>query len=241
MICKLCLESKKILKSHIIPEFIYKPLYDDKHRFREISTSKEHKTRFQQKGIRERLLCRDCEQHLSRYENYVSKVLNGGIEIVFRRFPRYIQLESLKYTEFKLFQMSLLFRASVSTIRYFEDVKLSKPQESELRDMILNENPGEPHHYGCCIVMLYLNDKLIEDFILQPELMDIFGFDCYRFIFGGGLWLFNVSTNAREFPLKELFIGSDGKLMILKKHFENTELMQKFAYNLYITGKLDDI
>ena len=39
MKCKLCLKENKLSRSHIIPEFFYKPLYDEKHRINVLSLS----------------------------------------------------------------------------------------------------------------------------------------------------------------------------------------------------------
>jgi hypothetical protein len=39
--CKLCLKEKELCHSHIIPEFFYKPLYTDKHKFLAIPSNKE--------------------------------------------------------------------------------------------------------------------------------------------------------------------------------------------------------
>ena len=64
MKCRLCLKEKPIQNSHIIPEFLYKPLYDNLHRFKSLSTLPEIKIEYKQKGIREKLLCRDCEQYI---------------------------------------------------------------------------------------------------------------------------------------------------------------------------------
>lgn len=69
MTCKLCLEDHDLRRSHIIPEFLFRPLYDEKHRaltFRPDVTGK----RVIQKGIRERLLCAKCESHLGKLESY---------------------------------------------------------------------------------------------------------------------------------------------------------------------------
>lgn len=38
-ICKLCKRNSKLLRSHIIPEFFYEPLYDQIHRGLMISTN----------------------------------------------------------------------------------------------------------------------------------------------------------------------------------------------------------
>ena len=69
--CKLCGEEKKLLKSHIIPEFMYKPLYDGNSRFKCISTAPKIPTMPKQKGDWERLLCKECELHISKFEGYV--------------------------------------------------------------------------------------------------------------------------------------------------------------------------
>ena len=81
MNCKLCLKQKDLQKSHLIPEFFYKPLYDEKHRFHVLTTTPEDKNIFEQKGIREKLLCYDCEQYFSQLEDYVRKVFYGGVGI----------------------------------------------------------------------------------------------------------------------------------------------------------------
>jgi len=39
MKCKICCQQKELRDSHIIPEFFYKPMYDDKHRFNVIPLS----------------------------------------------------------------------------------------------------------------------------------------------------------------------------------------------------------
>ena len=66
--CKLCLRESDLRYSHIIPEYFYKPMYDSKHRFMQISTVQEYPTTFLQKGVREYLLCNRCEEQFSKYE-----------------------------------------------------------------------------------------------------------------------------------------------------------------------------
>ncbi len=61
--------------SHIIPEFIYSPIYDDKHRMVLLETDERYAS-FQQKGIREHLLCQDCETKVSKWETYARGVLS---------------------------------------------------------------------------------------------------------------------------------------------------------------------
>jgi hypothetical protein len=64
--CALCLDTNvKLAQSHIVPEFLYKALYDSKHRFQVISTNPSVRNSLEQKGLREPLLCKACEATIS--------------------------------------------------------------------------------------------------------------------------------------------------------------------------------
>lgn len=85
MICRLCHKEAILENSHVIPEFMYSSLYDEKHRFQVLSTEREEKNSFEQKGIREALLCSDCENQLSQSERYVSLVFRGDIDLTIEK------------------------------------------------------------------------------------------------------------------------------------------------------------
>jgi hypothetical protein len=77
-ICKLCLQDKELVDSHIFPEFMYKPLYDDEHRFNVLGNKGEGILKRPPKGIYEKLLCVECDHNIiGKYENYASKVIFG--------------------------------------------------------------------------------------------------------------------------------------------------------------------
>jgi hypothetical protein len=80
--CALCQQDRELCASHIIPEFFYKPVYDEKHRFYTFSTDPADEVEGpEQKGLREHLLCKDCEGKLSAWEGYARKVIYGGLEL----------------------------------------------------------------------------------------------------------------------------------------------------------------
>src|SRR6516225_11959807 len=76
--CALCREERPLRRSHVIPEFMFRPLYDKKHRFWGVSNIPTKPNRIFQKGPREKLLCNECEQRLSRYESNASDVFFGN-------------------------------------------------------------------------------------------------------------------------------------------------------------------
>ncbi len=120
------------------------------------------------------MLCGDCENQLSTYENHARKVFYGGtgIEII-NGNP--IRIVGLDYSNFKLVQLSVIWRASVSEHDFFENVNLG-PQEEKIRQMIFEENPGERLTYPCVIFMMLMEEKEVMDaFIYPPQMMRIEG------------------------------------------------------------------
>src|SRR5690606_22273539 len=99
-----------------------------------------------QKGVREPLLCIDCEEKFSRHEKYVAEVFSGKREVFLSRAGGLVIAEGIDYTKFKLFALSVLWRAGVSRNNFFRDVELG-PHQEKLRYMLLNDHPGESSEY----------------------------------------------------------------------------------------------
>src|SRR5690554_1024049 len=123
-VCLLCEESRELCNSHIIPEFVYKALYDDKHRFHTLSVSGSAPPSYGQKGLRERLLCASCETQLSVHERYVNLLFTGQTQINVSRKGSLIEVNGIDYRHFRLFGMSILWRAHVSNLPFFAAVDL---------------------------------------------------------------------------------------------------------------------
>ena len=100
-------------------------------------------------GIYDRLLCKECEVQISRYEQYAREVFHRETLGVLEE-PSRVVLTGINYTKFKLFQMSLLWRASITKRHEFAGVDLGSHGE-RMRRMILKEDPGEPYEYGCTL------------------------------------------------------------------------------------------
>lgn len=76
LVCRLCKKPAQLCHSHILPEFLYRPLYDDKHRF-SVLTKNVEGYQYLQRGLTERMLCAKCERQLSAHERYAADVMNG--------------------------------------------------------------------------------------------------------------------------------------------------------------------
>ncbi len=247
MKCRLCLEDKELQKSHIIPEFFYKPVYDGLHRLNVVSTEPGDKIKYQQKGYREKLLCRDCEQRLGRFEDYGRRVIYGGrgsrgTGVKIQDVGNGFKLRNIDYHKFKLFQLSLLWRASIASLDFFTGVNLG-PHEETIRKMLVSQTPGEPHQFGCIMtILLWEENKPLDGIILEPEQLYIEGHKCFRLVSVGCLWFFIVSSHSKDFMLRDFFLSQGGELIIpFVRRDQYADLVKRFAEVLKRNRTMADI
>lgn len=226
--CALCKGEKELRNSHIISEFFYKPLYDDKHRFNVVPLSDDQKMSFEQKGLREQLLCDDCESRLSRYEKYTRGIFYGGVGINIKN-SNPIEISGIDYQQFKLFQLSLIYRASVSRLDFFKNVSLG-PHEEKIRRLLLEENPGSKFDYPCMIIMFVMEkNEILDGLIFPPQMLKIEGHRTFRFILGGGFWVYFISSHARQVRFPEFYLSEQGKVLIPLREAEKTDFFLQLA------------
>jgi hypothetical protein len=236
--CKLCLQERELCDSHIIPEFFYKPIYDQKHHlnYKPFDPNNLPKKQFEQKGIREKLLCLDCETKLSRYEKYVSEIYDKKLLAIPKNINKVtvIKLDGINYHKFKLFQLSILWRCGITSQEMFSII-LGSHQEI-LRNMILDDNPGEPDDYGCILSAIVSGGQVLTDFILMEGSPHIETHKCHRIIFGGYIWTYFVSKHQKPTAAQYGFIQKDGTMQILIAKLSEIEFMMKRAEKLYQAG-----
>ncbi len=238
-ICRLCLKESRLSNSHIIPEYFYKPMYDSNNRFFKLSLEPDKQNEFVQKGLREYLLCNTCEQHINEYEKYANRVMFYEPPEKINQNSKIVIVEGIDYKLMKLFQLSVLWRAAVSSLPTFQEVKLG-PHQERIRKMILNNNPGKYTDYGCLQTAIFMEEKkLANGLVMAVELIRIEGYRIYRFVFGGIIWLFYVSSHNDSFILKNLFLQEDGTLTIAKYPFEEVKFLMDFGIDLHKQGKLN--
>jgi hypothetical protein len=228
MICKLCLQDKPLQNSHIVPEFFYKPSYDKKHQIYARIGRKLADMPPLQKGLREHLLCWDCEQKLSPYEKYNRETLYGGVQITGSRKENRIELTGLNYQRVRVFYLSLLWRMSIASHRFWKEVDLG-PHQERVRELVLQEDPGEPHDYGVYCIAPLFDGQLLTDFILQPDFKRNHSGRFYRLVLGGFLFMFYVSAVRLQKVGEQMFIQKDGSWIIPVRNAQNIDFLKKEA------------
>ncbi|MDP8240166.1 MAG: hypothetical protein P9X24_13840 [Candidatus Hatepunaea meridiana] len=234
-ICALHRAPSELRRSHIVPEFLYKPLYDSKHRLNVLSTGRPPKRHFEQKGIREKLLCDRCEAQFGVYEDYARGVLFGGKEIeVSMANPRGFEFH-VDYRKFKLFELSILWRVGVTTTRFFNNIDLGDHAE-QLRKILIGEQPGTTDEYGCILIWPVSHRDIVDQLVISMGMTKIEGVPCVRLIMGGICWFYFLSKQAIDPRQSGLFLQEDGSLRIMQGDFGINGYLTNFAKAVYTSN-----
>lgn len=235
MICALCLETRELRESHIIPEFMFHSMYDEIHRFHVLSD--KHPNQFAQKGLRQRLLCDACEQKLGRYERYVSLLMSGGISLEIEPRESFIVFRGVDYKMLRMFQLSVLWRASICNLKFFSQVKLG-PHDERIRQLLVDDNPGKPWQYACLMFALVHDGTVVEDLMVQPTEVRLDSVPCYRFVFGGHFWLYFVANHQHPRKIETASLEPSGELRIRMKNISDVKYITDFGHTLVEQGKV---
>jgi hypothetical protein len=161
---------------------MYKPMYGSLHRFQGLSLDVYERPQTHQKGLREDLLCHDCEQPLAnKYENYASASFYRPAVEAMKQSPIGFTIPGLDYHRFKLFLLSLLWRFGIASPGLFRPASLG-PHSENLRKMLLQDNPGGWLEYPCMITALTLNGKFYGDFTAGAFSTKVEGVSVWAFV-----------------------------------------------------------
>jgi len=144
------------------------------------------------------------------------------------------KISGVEYKRFKLFLLSLLWRASISTRPFFELVKLELLQEEKLRKMLYEGDPGEQNEYPC-VICIVPKSRILWGLQRQPLPIIKAGKTIgYQFLISGVLYCFHTAEPLPE--LSRLAIGKNDILIIplltgaRMKSFED-KIFEKFGSN----------
>jgi len=218
--CKYCGQEKKLIDAHIIPEAFFRPLLNEKDPPQLMTNIGGIFPKRVRKGIYDKtILCRECEDNFAPWDDYAqslllqrlkdARALRHGGEIAGLAFPNY------DYTKLKLFFISVLWRASVSTQRFYEKIQLG-PFEPHAKELIERKDPGLPDDFS--VTLAHFEEK-IGMVPLDPYREKYFGINFCRFYLGGYVALIKTDKRPSPSQIGDLALGKSDKLYIISRRF----------------------
>lgn len=154
-ICNLCQINKADkLKSHIIPKFLSKRIFEHTKPRYTLAMRKTGKAfKIQDTPKEDNILCEECERRFEFIETLFSRKitsinnftnLKNDFDIVVLGKNKILECLKVNPTSFKIFIYSLIWRASISKLEAFDKFKLPNEVEDNLR-FFLNKNLCSSH------------------------------------------------------------------------------------------------
>lgn len=231
-ICELCHNERELRNSHIVPEFLYSELYNAKNHLMAISGHGRRGWKALQKGIREHLFCETCEQHFNEYCEKPFRaqwVVTPPLPNPWKTTEPY--WVTVEYSSFKLFHLSVLFRASVSSLPTYAEVSLG-PHQERLRQMLLSRDPGEYWQYpvfGYAVV--HHKTNRIIPMVSQAQRSSFNGHRCYGIMYGGVQWWVCVSSH-RNYEFEKISLQPDGRMPFHAIPWNEVSVIQQASHAL---------
>jgi len=227
--CRLCGKEASLCRSHIIPEFCYTSAYDSKHRALQVNYEIDARapTRQVQKGLRENMLCEACEARLSVWEHkfkeywYTSPGLPPKMDLRYQG----ILMESADYKSFKLFHLSILWRAGES--RLCKSVSLGRYAE-KIRQMLLAGDPGPQNILPIIGTVLIQDDgSVFHGWVTSPMRQRYGPTRVYSACYAGCEWFVFVTDHlSKELADVVKALDKEGKVWLLYSPYQEAGSMK---------------
>ena len=230
--CALCGQVGKLCRSHIVPRSFIREMrtYGQRLFWHDLGTTRQPIP--MQDGWKEHLLCRNCEQRIGRWEKVVCEDLRGkgagsATQTVIPydgtvRIPRSVsrpafhllETQNCNYAAWRLFLLSLLWRLDRSSLAELAAVDLGDAR-TEIQNMILADNPGEPMDYPCWIYVLSLSGEPLRGFMSTPHRIEYKGYPAVELAFAGLGWVFVIGRDVACDTMRRLVMDRKGRMRLL--------------------------
>lgn len=222
--CRFCGQERKLVKAHIIPEGFFRRLRDNQDPPRILTNKEGEYPKKAPIGVYDKsILCEECEPLFGGWDNYAQQFLGEepqggqpiyvGGELAGYKVPKY------DFVNLKLFFISLLWRASVSTHQFYQRVRLG-PYEEVARQLIEQRNPGTENDFS---VTLAKFDHSLGSSILDPHRARFDNVNYCRFYLGGYVAYIKVDKRKAPKPFVDFMLKPVPPLYIICRNLERSK------------------
>lgn len=223
-VCPLWCDGEGALcKAHLLPRFVYLPL------FRDDATLKMYSDNTFSKKVPEgvydkNILCRTCDRAIGDWDDSFSRLNNDIISAAdnsgFNRLPAIFQHS--KPDELKLFGLSLLYRFAMSNMKLAQEVNIG-PFFQRLHTMVINRTPGDIDDFSMFIAHEMKRSKA---FIVNPSKSAFKEFNGYKFFLPYCTVVIKVDKRPLPSVLHQFAIGQSRSIEVLVDDRENPKREQ---------------
>lgn len=174
--CSLCLQNKKLSKSHSIPNAAFKSLLKSNNgNAISIYADTDTPIQYMNDSWADQILCHDCENFLNEtYEKYSISLLRGKNSGISFHGYGFTLSKTVEIWRFRLFLISILWRASISEHKSYGKVVLPNYIKDEIRNYLLTKKDIPDRLVTVCVRQIFDSEtgkfsrSQLDDFITSP-------------------------------------------------------------------------
>jgi len=196
MSCKGCGENKKLIRAHVIPESFFVGLKSDGKAPLLVADELQYPKRTPIGVYDKNILCHDCEQKFQDLDSYGQQILlKTALESGTIKGTVYYKIPIVNYELLKLFFVSILWRASISSQPYYSKVNLGKYEEVA-KDNVWNRVYENAEDFS--FVLAKFTDEKFGTAMLNPRRLRFSGVNYYIFYLFG--FILYIKVDQRKTP-----------------------------------------
>ena len=242
MKCKFCGNETDLIKAHVIPAGLFRRLQRGKKPLEMMTNKAGEYTKRRPVGVYDStIVCSKCESIWQEWDNYAQllladKLLNGRVQYHNNKKICYI-VDNYEYRRLKLFFISMVWRASVSSQPFFSKVSLGQ-FEDVAKNHIASNDPGDSEVFS---VNLAKFDHPLAESILDPHDDKYSDVNYLRFYLAGYIAYIKVDHKPPPKLFSQVAMAENRPLYIICRDFEKSKelkLMVKLVTANHQTKRL---
>lgn len=232
MKCKFCGNETTLIKAHIIPAGLFRRLQISKESLEMMTNKAGEYSKRTPIGVYDKtIVCSSCESIWQEWDSYAQQLLadeplNGLARYHGSKKICYV-VNNFEYKKLKLFFISMVWRASVSSHPFFSKVSLGQ-FEDIAKQHIKNCDPGCSEDFS---VTLAKFDHPLAKPILDPHDENILDVNYVRFYLAGYIAYIKVDNKPAPMLFSKCAIAENRPLYIVCRDFTKSkelDLIKKF-------------
>jgi hypothetical protein len=214
--CQYCGNERRLVDAHIVPAaFCREMLAPGETTLYVMAMDPEQRPKRLPVGpYDQRILCRDCEDRFEKLDDYAARLLIRGRETAFRKEmleqSEIYVCEQFDYARLKLFVLSVLWRASVSTLSFYNRVALGS-RLARVGEMLDRSDPGVPEELGFILTrwVAVPGKNLPPKFLASPVKREYDGAQCVKLYLAYFVAEVCISPGGFREPFSDLVVAPD--------------------------------
>lgn len=220
MICKFCGNDKPLIGAHIIPAGFFRRQRQSNKALEIITNKAGEYTRKSWSGIYDQtIVCEKCEGTWGDWDNYAQRLLADepvGAQAQYHDGKKIAYVvRNFDYKKLKLFFISMIWRAAVSTHDFFSKVSLGE-FEDIAKQHIENSDPGDSQNFSTVLAKL---DHPLAKPTLDPHEDNFSGVHYYRFYLASYIAYIKVDHRPAPEPFSQVAMTENKPLYIVCRDF----------------------